>query len=260
MDRLVHRAQRPLEPQPPQQRDEPRQRPARPAREQQHAEHHRPDDERGLDPDVRADAVATDREQEADRGERDGRCSSERTLEQHGPGDGAGVPGMPLGALVDAHRVAADRRRQDLPGGVRREVRPDEPRSRSWISRAASSRCQRHAIGQTVPPMIASESRNHPGDACESTCHVFERSIFETMYASASPVTPRVRTRRRSRRRIADQRRRLTRRTARGRAGAPRSRRRCPRRSAPATAAATAPRRRRAPQPGSPLEIGRGTT
>ena len=54
-------------------------------------------------------------------------------------------------------------------------------RSRSSINRAASSRCQRHAMGQTVPPMIASESRNQAGLAFVRISHVCERSTFQTI-------------------------------------------------------------------------------
>ena len=73
-------------------------------------------------------------------------------------------PGMPACRLDDAHRVAAERRRQHLARRVGDEVRPRQPREAARRCRCArSSHCQRRAMGRAVPIMIATASRNHHG-------------------------------------------------------------------------------------------------
>ena len=76
------------------------------------------------------DVVAADREDEADRAEQDGRGTAERPLEEDDRGDVARAPGVAARRLPDPHGVAADRGRQDLPRGVRDEVRPRQPGER----------------------------------------------------------------------------------------------------------------------------------
>ena len=99
----------------------------RAAREEQEAEDDRRHDEERLDPEVRADVVVPDGEREADRGQDQRRRAADRALEEDGRGSGVAVARMTACRLVDANRVAADRRRQDLAGRVRDEVGTREP-------------------------------------------------------------------------------------------------------------------------------------
>src|SRR5580765_3117266 len=99
----------------------------RTAREEQEAEDDCRDNEERLDPEVRADVVVADREQEADRGQDERRRPADRPLEEHRRRGGVAVARMASSRLVDANGVSADGRRQDLPRGVRHEVRPRQP-------------------------------------------------------------------------------------------------------------------------------------
>ena len=104
---------------------------------------------------------------------------------------------------------------------------------------ARISHCQRSAIGNAVPIMIATERANHHGFASSSVSIVSRRSTFQTRYATASPVRTSV---------AAIRVRRLIRRSGNAPDGARRSRRGCPRPRARATAATRAPRRPPAPR------------
>src|SRR5919198_3477453 len=128
VDALVDGPQRPVDPEPREDRDHSGERPARGAGEERHAEHDRPDDERGLDPEVGAHVVAADGEREPERSEDQRRRTAERSPEQHGPRDRPSVPGMAPRRLEDARGVAADRRGEHLADHVRDEIRPHEPR------------------------------------------------------------------------------------------------------------------------------------
>ena len=127
VDALVDRAHRTLDPELPQDRDGPAERSPRLLREQHHGDNERGDHEPELDPQVGADVVVADRQDEAHSGECERRRAAERTFEQHRPGDRTALPRVAAGRLEDAHPVAADRRRQDLPGRVRGEVRAHQP-------------------------------------------------------------------------------------------------------------------------------------
>jgi hypothetical protein len=124
---LVERSQRPLDAQAAEKRHRASERPARRTRKEEQAERDRPDDEDELDPQVDADVVAADREQEADRGQGERRRTAERSLEQDRAGHVAAPARMPSRSLVDPHRVTADCGRQDLPCRVRDQVRAEEP-------------------------------------------------------------------------------------------------------------------------------------
>src|SRR5574340_939243 len=104
----------------------PEERPRRP-REEDVGEEERPEDEEPLDPEVRADVVVADREDEADRAEDNGRGPPEPALQDDRASHDGRASGMATRRLDDANGVAADRRRQDLPRGVRDEVRAGEP-------------------------------------------------------------------------------------------------------------------------------------
>src|SRR3990170_2528871 len=83
VDTLVERLQRAREAYPLQQwLDTSQQRPGG-AREEHEDEHEGPEDEHPLEPEVRADVVAADREEETDRAEQDGRCSTQPALEKN---------------------------------------------------------------------------------------------------------------------------------------------------------------------------------
>ena len=128
MDAVVDRAHGPFEPQPPQQRrGRPQERPRR-AREHQEGEHERQEHEGALDPEVGADVVAADRQQEADGAEEHRRRPAERPLEEDDRGDRAEPLAVATRGLEDPDGVAADRGGQDLAGGVGDEVRPGQPR------------------------------------------------------------------------------------------------------------------------------------
>ena len=82
MKPLVRGPERALEPYGTQNADVPRERPARTARKEDEDGQDRCDEDRGLDPEVRADVVAPDREQEAD-GREQQRCeATERPFEE----------------------------------------------------------------------------------------------------------------------------------------------------------------------------------
>ena len=72
-----------------------------PPREEDDAEHERADDERELDPDVAADAVAADGEREADGGEDESGGAAEHPLEQHRAGSGTACALVTPSRLVD---------------------------------------------------------------------------------------------------------------------------------------------------------------
>src|SRR4029453_13690985 len=99
----------------------------RAAREEQEAEDDRRDDEECLDPEIGADVVVADGEQEPDCGQQKRAGAANRALEEDGRCAGVAMPGMAPRRLVDAHRIAADRRRQDLPRRVGDEVRGGQP-------------------------------------------------------------------------------------------------------------------------------------
>ena len=124
----VKGAQRTLEPDAPQERDEAAQHAAHPVREEQHREHDRPDDEDAFDPEVRADVVLPDGERKPDRGERQRRDAAERALEDDDRAHVAETARMAARALEDTRCIAADRARQHLAGGVRHEVGAIAPR------------------------------------------------------------------------------------------------------------------------------------
>ena len=180
VDRLVDRAQRTLEPQPPQERHGPRERPARRREKSSTAsttvaatnaasiQMYAPT---SYCPTASANPTAASVTVAAPPSAR-----SSSTV----PATGRVLPGMAARRLEDPDRVAADRRRQDLPGGVRGEVGPREPGEPVANALRRSSRCQRHAIGNTVTAMIVTESRNQPRLAFERMSHVCERSIFQT--------------------------------------------------------------------------------
>src|SRR2546427_2613390 len=128
VDPLVRRADRAVEPDEPEQRDGAGEHRTYAPREQRDGEDDRRDYEGELDPEVGADVVLAHGEHEADRGEREGRGAAERPLQKHRAGDLAAASAVPPGGLVDPHRVAADRRRQDLPSRVGDEVGAHQPR------------------------------------------------------------------------------------------------------------------------------------
>ena len=68
-----------------------------------------------------------DCEHEPDRAEGEGRRTAEATLQRHDGGEVTGSARMPPRRLDDANGVASDRGGQELPGGVRDEVRACEP-------------------------------------------------------------------------------------------------------------------------------------
>ena len=159
---LVHGADGPLDPQPPQQRHGARERPPRRAREDGHAEQDGGDDERELDPEVGADVVFAEREREADGGERKRGRAAEGALEQHRAGDRPAAPGMPPAtSRRSAPRRRPPRSAAPAPPCSRRSTRGSASRSRSSMERARSSRCQRHAIGSTVTVMIATAAARY---------------------------------------------------------------------------------------------------
>ena len=84
--------------------------------------------EGALDPEVGADVVAADRQQEADGAEEHRRRAAERPLEQDDRGDRAEPLAVAARGLEDPDGVAADRGGQDLAGRVGDEVRPGQPR------------------------------------------------------------------------------------------------------------------------------------
>ena len=128
VDTVVDGANGALEPKRAQQRRRrAEQRPGR-TREEEEGEEDRPDHERAFDPEVGADVVAAEREQEPERAEQDRRSAAERTLEQHDRGDRAEPRRVAPRGLEDPHGIAADRGRQDLPRRVRDEVGARQPR------------------------------------------------------------------------------------------------------------------------------------
>ena len=83
VDAVVERAHRPLEPQPRAgAAASAQQRPRRAGEEEERRAASVAEDEHALDPEVGADVVPAEREQEADRSEEDGRRAAERALEQ----------------------------------------------------------------------------------------------------------------------------------------------------------------------------------
>ena len=181
VDAVVERPQGPLEPEPREQRTHAReQRPGR-AGEEEDDQQERAEDERALEPEVGADVVVADREHEADRAEQHRRGPAEAALDEDDRRQVARATGVPLRGLEDPHRVAADRRRQDLAGGVRDEVRPRQPPEPVDDPLRASSHCQRSAIGSAVTIMIVTASANHHRFADVSTSHVCWRSILSRM-------------------------------------------------------------------------------
>src|SRR6202022_4809608 len=91
---LVDGPQRPLEPEPAQERHRPGERAPGAPREEPYRERDRGDDERALDPEVGAHVVAAERERETDRSERERARAAERALEQYRPRHGAAEAGM----------------------------------------------------------------------------------------------------------------------------------------------------------------------
>ncbi len=124
---LVERLQRLRHPDAPEQRlHATKQRPRRP-REEQEADDDGAEDEHALEPQVCAHVVAAYREQESDRAEEHRRRAADAPLEEHRSGH-VGRPSRVATHRVDhAHRVSPERRRQQLPGGVRDEVGAGEP-------------------------------------------------------------------------------------------------------------------------------------
>ena len=128
MDALVEVPDRLLQAEPPQERLRPAQeRPGR-AREEEEPEDERAEDEDALEPQVGGHVVLADREQEADRAERDRRRAAEPALEQDGAGDDGRSARVAPRRLHDADRVASERGRKHLPGRVRDEVGTGQPR------------------------------------------------------------------------------------------------------------------------------------
>ena len=190
VDALVGGADRPLDPDQAQERHRLREQRPDAAREERDREHDRRDHEGALDPEVGADRVVADREHEADGGQGERGRTAERPLEQHRAGDVAAAAGVAAGGLVDPHRVAADRGRQQLPGRVGDEVgarQPGEP----LVDPAH--------VEQLLPaPGHRPDRADHDRDRREEVADLRvreqvqrrrERSIFQTRYAVQRPVT-----------------------------------------------------------------------
>src|SRR3954447_7641569 len=124
---LVEGAHRTLDTEPDEQRTHLREQGPRRAGEEEDDEQDRPEDEGPLEPEVGVDVVVADREHEPDRAEKHGRSTADAALDEDDRSEVPGAAGLPLRRLEDAHGVAADRRRQDLAGRVRDEVRPGQP-------------------------------------------------------------------------------------------------------------------------------------
>ena len=141
-----------------------------------------PTHEDELDPEVRADRVPADREQQPDAREQERDRAAERALEQHRAGDRRDLPGMAARRLEDARRVAADRRRQHLPDGVRDEVgarQPGDATRRRRAPRAAAASAS--AIGGTVTSVSAAERSSHGTLADVMMSFVFPTSTLLRM-------------------------------------------------------------------------------
>ena len=110
-----------------------------------------------------------DGEHEAGGGEQQRRRAAERALEQHRAGDRAARAGVAPRRLVDPRRVAAERGREHLGGGVGDERRPHEPAEPLVTPLEASSFCQRQASGQTERTQIANDASHQPALALAST-------------------------------------------------------------------------------------------
>ena len=130
MQREVHLAQRPVDAQRTQERPHPAQRAVHARGEEDDAERDGGHHERELDPEVAPDAVMADRERKAGDCEDERRRAAERALEQHCPRGGAAEALVPARRLVDARRVAAERGREHLAGGVADEVGAHEAAER----------------------------------------------------------------------------------------------------------------------------------
>ena len=100
---------------------------SRGARKEQHHQRDRGDDERTLEPEIRADVVVADRQHEPDSAEQHRCRAAEPSLERHDRGQVGRAAGVAPGRLVDADRVSADRSRQDLARRVGHEIRAREP-------------------------------------------------------------------------------------------------------------------------------------
>ncbi len=98
------------------------------SREQDDRQSDCPDRHHELEPHVRPDRIATDRENEPERPQQQGRDPTEPTLEQHGARNSTAVAPMPPRRLDDPRCIASERRRQHLTRRVRNEVRPQQPR------------------------------------------------------------------------------------------------------------------------------------
>ena len=97
------------------------------ASEEQERKHDRPEHEDALDPEIRAHVEAPDRQEKRNRSEQNRRSAAKAPLQHDGSaGDGC-LPRVATSGLDDAHRVTAERGRQDLPGGVSDEVGAGEP-------------------------------------------------------------------------------------------------------------------------------------
>ena len=130
VDAVVDRPRRHLEPEPPRVREQEREPAPHGAREEDEARSQRGDDEEHLDPEIRPDRVAPDREQQPHPGEHQGHRTADRPLEEDRAGDRRDLARVAAGRLEDPRGVTADRRRQHLADGVGDEVgarQPEQP-------------------------------------------------------------------------------------------------------------------------------------
>src|SRR5579885_199944 len=119
MDAVVDGANRLFHTEEPQQGCNSRERSPHAAREDDEPAHHREDDERKLDPEVRTDVVPPDRQCESDRCQGKRRSAAERPFQQHGAYDCPGVALMSSAPLVDPRCVATKGCWEYLAGRVR---------------------------------------------------------------------------------------------------------------------------------------------
>src|SRR5581483_278119 len=128
VEAVVDGARRGLDAEPAGERDEEREPAPDRTREEDEADGHGCNDEERLDPEVRTDRVAAEREQEPDTCEHERDRPAERALEQHGARHRRDVPPVPAARLEDPPRVATHRRRQHLAERVGDEVGARQPR------------------------------------------------------------------------------------------------------------------------------------
>ena len=138
-----------------------------------------PSDESALEPEVRADVVGAEREQEPDRAEQHRAGAAEAALEQDDRGHVRRPARVPPRRLVDAHRVAADRRGEHLARGVRDEVRPRQPpeallhplRAHQPLpaKRHGQGRADHDRDGEREPPRVRVERACRRSRGCRSS-------------------------------------------------------------------------------------------